>query len=546
MLRILTERPHQKPGFVDAVRLPAVQPHGEPRAALRPLLQLQPALRQELSLHQHQRPALRILFLAGQGSDPSLVPCLQHLVPGDEIPVKIRPCAVISLLFGHLGNQAPVDGTAVGASERGQLPAIRLQAHREFRERLRHALQAAELLIRQGRSAAFVAHGIYAGHVPLDIIVPPEDSLFPKPPRHGACPLSGAIDFRVGIAVEDVAAPARDAAHIGLPGHRAHRIAAPDAVVRGTGDAAHKAPSRALHRPVGLAGDHRAEIRLAHDSSHVVFLARYGAQVAALPHHGLYGLLDAEALRSGEGDVVLRVEVVFRGYQPGDAAHIGVRLHSPLVDAEGNLPLLERGGVIVGLLGLLRPQVLQVAACGLVRGVLHRDALIAEQVVPQLVDAAAHHLGLGQQGVHIGGSPVPALLQHLRQPEQVIPRRFQLLVQGLQIVPNAAAAVAGGGGDGAQMGAHALAEPAQGRHVALYVLSQLLDICLVDVCLVEIGEAKIRLINVRFVEIRPVRICFVRAGPVCIALKDMASVSASAGILPSVLFPGICPGLFAF
>ena len=93
------------------------------------------------------------------------------------------------------------------------------------------------------------------------------------------------------------------------------------------------------------------------------------------------------------------------------------------------------------------------------------------------------------------------------------------------------------------MGAHALAEPAQGRHVALYVLSQLLDICLVDVCLVEIGEAKIRLINVRFVEIRPVRICFVRAGPVCIALKDMASVSASAGILPSVLFPGLCPGL---
>lgn len=90
------------------------------------------------------------------------------------------------------------------------------------------------------------------------------------------------------------------------------------------------------------------------DAAHVILFCGDIALVPALTDDGFYGLFQIEAFRAGEGNVVLRVKVVFSGNLARDATYIGICLNTSGVDAEGDFALLEGGGIVICFFRLLR------------------------------------------------------------------------------------------------------------------------------------------------------------------------------------------------
>ncbi len=187
-----------------------------------------------------------------------------------------------------------------------------------------------------------------------------------------------------------------------------------------------------------------------------------------------------EALLAAQGNIVLRVEIIFRGNLSHDSPHIGIRRHAPPVDTESNLSLLEGRGVITRLLPLLlagssrlpfhSPGGSRFPAGCLVGGVLHCDPLISEQIIPQLINTPAQHPHLLRHGVDIVSRCFRSLCQHIGKLPQGISGGIQLPVKDLQIAGDPAASVGRRLGHIGEMCACAVTETPKRRLIAVVII----------------------------------------------------------------------------
>ncbi len=147
-----------------------------------------------------------------------------------------------------------------------------------------------------------------------------------------------------------------------------------------------------------------------------------------------------KAFRSGDGNILLRIKIIFRGHLANNASHISIRLDQTLIDTERYLPLLKSGGIIISFL-LRDAGILQTVAGRLIGSIFRGDTLIPEQVIPQFLYGSAQHLCLCNQSIHIFRIFIGSLFQNGSQPAQRITGSLGFPVYDFQIVGDTSAPV---------------------------------------------------------------------------------------------------------
>lgn len=138
---------------------------------------------------------------------------------------------------------------------------------------------------------------------------------------------SGHIQIIVCITVKISQPSSGDTTDIIFTGDPAHAIAAADRIAGRSGNTTHITASGTFNGGIGFTGDNCSVFRLADDTSHVIFFTSDITEIATVSYDCLDGLLHIEALRSGQGDVILRVKIIFRCHLSDDTADIGIRLY---------------------------------------------------------------------------------------------------------------------------------------------------------------------------------------------------------------------------
>ena len=267
---------------------------------------------------------------------------LQHTAPRDKSIIKFRPYSIKTFLLRDPGDQRLIQRVPITTGKRCQLLAFHRKDHLKLPEGCGNTFSAAEFFIGKRLRPACIADEIHTGKTSFHIIISIQKPFFLQHSRHGSRTLSCQLYGRIRIAVKNIASSSNDSAHIIFPGQASQKITASDTITGGTGDATHIASVSAGYISIGLAGNYRSIIRLSNNASRMVLFPCYISQIAAFPNHRLNSLLNIKASFPRNIHIILGIKIQLCGNLPYDSSHIGIRLHSSLVDAQRHLSLLER------------------------------------------------------------------------------------------------------------------------------------------------------------------------------------------------------------
>ena len=307
---------------------------------------MQCSIRIEVTLCHDQR-FVGIIFLCGSnGCGPLLILRFQYTIAGNITEIIIRPYPVIAFLLRHLRNLICRQIVSVITFIGSHFLAICQESDRKLRKSFRNSILCTKLLIGQRCRSALVTDAVYTASTAFYIIIAVQAAVITDFTGNAALIFSGHIQIIVCITVKNIAAFSGDTADIIFTGDPAHAIAAADRIAGRSGNTTYITASGTFNGCIGFTGDNCSVFGFSDDTSHVVFFTGDITEIATVSYDCLDGLLHIKALRSGQGDVILRVKIIFRCHLAYDTADIGIRLYRTTIYTQCDFTFLEAGCVI--------------------------------------------------------------------------------------------------------------------------------------------------------------------------------------------------------
>ena len=244
-----------------------------------------------------------------------------------------------------------------------------------------HAVNAEQCIVFHKAVAAHRAFGILQGNDLGVFLV-----LLADLARNGAYVLALAVDAHHGAAVRDGKAGARNAAHMGIALDQALGRAFAHRGKACAHNAAHALGVWGLHGAVAFTVFQNAGLLASGNAAHAVLLAAHLPLIGAFAQHtaGVHGGIHAFGAQRIL-NIVLGVQIVFKGHGPRNAARVAVCIHTGIVHAARHLGRGVGVGVAVG----------NIAVPGVVANAVGRAG-----------DGGRNGVQLGGDGLHIGGHAV--------------------------------------------------------------------------------------------------------------------------------------------
>ena len=297
---------------------------------------------------------------------------------------------------------------------------IRHESDDHLAEILRHVFQLHEAVVADGLGGAGIADAVNASQI-LGLY---EDILralrvIGQLARNGAGVFSRILQGHQCPVAHELTGLTSNAAHQIAAGHMALGPVVGNLLPALAHNAAHIAGIRAIHRAVALAAYNGAQGGLTHNAAGALLFGRDGAPVLALVHQrpGTEG--EVQGAVPLDGQVVLRVFVVFPGQRTYNAAGVDVGVYCAVVDAAANLT----GGICLQVLPghILHNIFVFLPAAHDVDHPAHlicQRLQIADDLSAVVCGTLAHGADLPDQIVHpvshrAGGSPDGVLVVHI-------------------------------------------------------------------------------------------------------------------------------------